>query len=142
MSEATDLRQRAQAFRDKQRPQAQAPVERGRVLASIPRMNGEELHITWDEYEGYNYLSLRVWRRGQDGQAWPIKEKGLTIKVRELGDVAIAMAEALELAEQEGDRRGEGQGQSRQSGGGYRQRGETPPSWGGDPGPGDDDSPF
>ena len=74
------------------------PEERGRRLATLPRGKGEEIRITWDSYEGRPYLSLRVWNQDDHGGWWPTKV-GFTVRLRELPDVAAAIAEAVDLAE-------------------------------------------
>ncbi len=70
------------------------PEQRGLVLARISRSDDEELRIALDEYRGHRYLALRVWERGRDGQWWPVKAKGLSIRLREVADVAKAFAQA------------------------------------------------
>ena len=99
---ASNLRDRAQSLRGRlpERRQSNPPPEHGRRLATIPRpKDDEELRINWCEYEGHPYLSIRFWRRGDDGQFWPDKHRGFSIRLRELPDVAAALAEALDLAE-------------------------------------------
>jgi hypothetical protein len=49
---------------------------------------------------GRNFLSLRVWNR-REGGWWPDKEKGLTVRLRELADFADGVAKAVELAAKE-----------------------------------------
>src|ERR1700679_3019073 len=96
----TDLRQRAASLRGRlpERRQATPPPEQGQRLATIPRpKDDEEIRISWCEYEGHPYLSLRFWKRPDDGQFWPDRHRGFSIRLRELLDVAGAMAEALEL---------------------------------------------
>lgn len=75
-----------------------APVERGERLATIARSDSEELRVTWDAYEGRPYLSLRFWTRGADGQWWPEKAKGLTVRRHELATFAEGVERALERA--------------------------------------------
>jgi hypothetical protein len=97
----SDLRDRAQSLRGRlpERRQSSPPPEHGRRLATIPRpKDDEELRINWCEYEGHPYLSVRFWCRGDDGQFWPDKHRGFSIRVRELADFADAIAEALDEA--------------------------------------------
>jgi hypothetical protein len=99
----TDLRSRAQSFRQRlpDRRQATPPAEQGRRLATIPRpKDDEEIRLSWCEYEGHPYLSVRFWKRGDGGQYWPDKHRGFSVRLRELPDVASAIAEALELADE------------------------------------------
>ena len=74
------------------------PPDPGRVLATLPRGFGEQLRVTLAEYEGHPYVSLRVWAPGPDGKLWPVKGEGCSIRISELGEVAEAPAEALEIA--------------------------------------------
>ena len=110
MTDARDLRQRGQDFRS-QLPQRQtnAPEEQGHRVATIRRSRDEELRISWCEYEGRPYVNLRMWKLGEDGSTWwPVKEKGLTIRIRELPDLADAVAELLNLASSYRDWRAQG----------------------------------
>ena len=92
------LRDRAAMFR-RDAPQPATPPEDASLrLATFPRQEGEELRVSWSEYKGAHFLSFRVWKQGSGGM-WPQKGQGCTIKVRELGDLAIAIADAMDLAE-------------------------------------------
>jgi hypothetical protein len=76
-----------------QQHQATAPQESGERVATFTRHGGEELRVNLAEYEGHPYLSLRVWAPGQDGQLWPVRGKGLTVKLREVAGLAYALTE-------------------------------------------------
>lgn len=100
---ATDLRSKAQSFRQRlpDRRGAQPPPEQGRRLVTLPRPKDDaEIRLNWCEYEGNPYLGIRVWTKGADGQYWPDKHRGFSVRLRELPDVAEAIAEALELADE------------------------------------------
>jgi hypothetical protein len=73
-----------------------APRDSGQRVATFPRFGGEELRVSLAEYEGYPYLSLRVWAKGYDGQWWPQKGKGVSIKLGEVGGLAEALANVAE----------------------------------------------
>lgn len=75
-----------------------APVDRGERLATFPRTDAEELRVTWDQYDGRPYLSLRVWTRNAAGAWWPDKAKGCTVRLRELATFAEAVEAALARA--------------------------------------------
>jgi hypothetical protein len=77
----------------RQRP----PGEQGTVLAVLPRHGGEEMHVSLCDYNGHPYVSLRVWAPGTDGQLWPMKARGCSVRVKEIMPVARALAEALKL---------------------------------------------
>lgn len=74
------------------------PADTGKRLATIQRGDDEELRVSWAEYEGRPFLSLRVWKRDRSGSWWPDKARGLTVRVRELAafveGVAAAVGEA------------------------------------------------
>ena len=76
----------------------QAPEENGLRLATIPRRDGDELRVNWSEYKDHNFVNLRVWREGSEGQWFPVKEMGLTIRLAELADFAEGIGKAVELA--------------------------------------------
>lgn len=81
-----------------QQPTRKAPEERGERLATLPRGESEELRVTWDQYEGRPYLSLRLWTRGTDGQWWPDKTRGITVRRHELATFAEGLEVALDRA--------------------------------------------
>jgi hypothetical protein len=102
MPPATDLRQKATSLRGRlpERRQSQPPQENGRRLASIRRGPDEELRVHWSEYQRRPFLSLRIWTRDPQGGWWPDGKRGVAIRIRELADLAEAIAEALELADE------------------------------------------
>ena len=73
------------------------PEDRGQRLATLRRMHGEELRVSIDEYEGHKYVSLRVWAPVMGGPMGPVKNKGLSVRVRELADVADALRQAADI---------------------------------------------
>ena len=79
--------------------QSQPPAEQGKRLASLNRGEGVELRVTLAEYEGRPYLSLRVWERGRDGKHWPVKGKGVSVRLSEARTVAEALLAAIDEAE-------------------------------------------
>jgi hypothetical protein len=101
MTDTRDLRQQAQQLRQ-QLPQRQSPApdEHGTRVAVIKRSKDEEIRISWCTYEDRPYVNVRLWKVGEDGATWyPQKEKGLTFRIRELPDLADAVAELLILAQ-------------------------------------------
>jgi hypothetical protein len=91
--------------------QAAAPQESGERVATFARHGGEELRVNLAEYEGHPYLSLRVWAPGTDGQLWPVRGKGLSVKLREvasLAEVLAAVAGRMGAGDRQDDRRHEG----------------------------------
>jgi hypothetical protein len=99
----SDLRDRARQLRDRlpDRRQSKPPPETGRRLATLSRpRDDDEIRITWSEFEGNPYVGVRFWRRGDDGQFWPDKHRGFSIRLHELADVAEAIAAAIDLAEE------------------------------------------
>lgn len=100
MVSPSDLRGAAQRLRNQlpQRQHNKPPAETGQRLATIARSNDEELRVNWCEYEGKPYLSLHLWNRDRDGQWWPDGKRGMSVRIRELPDLAEAIAEALGLA--------------------------------------------
>ena len=101
MSDTSDLRKRAQRLRDRVPPgrSKTPPPENGRRLATIDRSETEQIRINWSEYEGKPFVSIRMWRRGDDGQFWPDKTRGMSVRLRELPDLAEGIAQAMDLAE-------------------------------------------
>jgi hypothetical protein len=101
MSAPNALRSQAQRLRGALPPRRQAtpPAEQGRRLATIPRPKDDaEIRLNWCEYDGHPYLSIRVWVKDDAGEWWPDKHRGFSVRLRELPDVADAIAQAAELA--------------------------------------------
>jgi len=101
MTNANDLRDRAEQFRQQlpERRTPTPPTENGRRIGTIERSTDEQIRVNWSEYEGKRFLSIRMWKRGDDGQWWPDGKRGMSVRIRELPDLAAAIAEALDLAE-------------------------------------------
>lgn len=73
------------------------PQETGQRLATFyRRFNGEELRVNLAEYQGHAYIALRVWAPGSDGRLWPVKGKGVSIRLVEVADLADVLAEVAE----------------------------------------------
>jgi hypothetical protein len=77
-----------------------------KVIADLPRGKADKdgqprefVRVSLREYDGNAYLSIRLFWRAQDGEYWPHKTKGTTIRLGEAEDVAAALLEGLRLAE-------------------------------------------
>ena len=70
------------------------PQEQGERLACFDRAKGEQLRVTLETFNGYPFVRLAVWAAGNDGQVWPVKGRAVTLKMRELGPLAEALAAA------------------------------------------------
>lgn len=103
MTRPTDaLRAAADALETRQRSRrggGEAPEERGERLATVPRRDGAELRITWDEYKGSPYMGLREWTKDRSGgpSMFPTKT-GITVRRGELPALARAVADAIDRA--------------------------------------------
>jgi len=76
------------------------PTETGIRLAMFHRGPDEQLRINWSEFEGSPYVSFRMWTRDRRGTWWPDPRRGLSVRVRELRQVAEAIETARGLAEE------------------------------------------
>lgn len=98
---------------DQRQDQPQAPQETGQRLATLGRGVDQELRVNLCEYQGKPFVGLRVWNLVKG--AWlPDARRGVTIRVRELHDVADALRQAAKVldAQQPADPR-QCRGQSR-----------------------------
>jgi hypothetical protein len=101
MSMIDNLRGRAAQLRNQLPPSptgSHPPEDTGRRLATCPRGKDEELRISWCEYEGNPYLNIRIWKCDRYQRGWWPDKRGIAIRVRELPDLAEALAAALDLA--------------------------------------------
>ncbi len=101
MSTANDLRDRGERFRQQlpERRTATPPTENGPRIGTIERSADEQIRVNWSEFEGKPFVALRLWKRGDDGGWWPDGKRGISIRIRELPDLAAAIAEARDNAE-------------------------------------------
>ena len=82
---------------------------KGVPIAIIPRgrldpdgTHWEELRVSLDEYNGHAFISLRVFERASDGQMYPHKTKGCSVRLAECERVAAAILAAGKLADEPG----------------------------------------
>jgi hypothetical protein len=103
MSTTDDLRGRAARLRGRLPPPPTGggpPQDLGHRLLTLPRGHDEELRLSLDAYEGRPFLNIRIWTRDTDGRGWWPSKRGVTFKLRELADVAEALATALDLMDE------------------------------------------
>lgn len=95
------LTEKASALRSALPPErsAKPPERKGIRLGELPHKDGKVI-LSWDEYEGYHFLSIRLWTVDDNGQMWPSKI-GFTVKLRDLPSLAEAVSQAVDLALQE-----------------------------------------
>lgn len=95
-----ELRARADRFDRTHNPPANTDGEKpdeGKVLAKVSRPDGTELRVSLHSYEGKPYVRVGPWQRGRDGASmWPVKGKGTTVRVGELGAVVRALIDAMD----------------------------------------------
>ena len=102
MSTAQDLRDRASRLRQVLPPRTRAtpPVDSGTRIGTIRRSATEEIRVSWNEYEGKPFINIRLWREADDGSGfWPDSRRGISIRIRELAQLGVAIADCLEQAE-------------------------------------------
>lgn len=80
-----------------------APEDSGIRLATFQRPEGE-LRFTWNVYENKPYVRFQIWSKSDDGAFWPVKGQGLSIKIKELPDLAEGVQRALDMALKEAKR--------------------------------------
>src|SRR4051812_17372806 len=86
-------------------PRAAAPPEDdGQELATIPRKEGEQLRIRLKEFRGSRFVWIQPWSPGADGRLWPIRGKGVSLRLGELADVVNALHRVDELVGQDDGR--------------------------------------
>lgn len=84
----------------------ETPEDTHEILTTLFRY-GHEVRVTWECYRGSYFLSFQVWSPGPYGKYIPVRGKQVTVRRRELAEVADALKFALEAdaklrAEQEG----------------------------------------
>jgi len=102
-----DAHQRAHPARP-----APPPPDPGKILARVARTDGTELRVSLHRYEGRPFVRVGPWQSSA-ADAWPVKGKGATVKVRELAAVAAALLDAMDAAEADNDAPANGGGHQR-----------------------------
>ena len=74
-----------------------APEDIGVRLAVFQRPEGE-LRLVWNTYEGKPYLRFQLWSKSDDGSYWPVKGSGLSIRIKDLPDLADGIQKGLDMA--------------------------------------------
>lgn len=80
------------------------PAETGERLVTCARPGSRgtrdaELRVTRDEYQGHEYLSVRLWEKDPSTGAWWPTKKGCSIRLseaRDVGEALLAIAERVE----------------------------------------------
>jgi hypothetical protein len=99
MSDDTDsIRAKALAYTAAHARPASSSPDQGDVLSRVSRPDGSEMRVSAHVYEGKPFLRVGPWQRGEGDSWWPIKGKGTTIKMREIGVVIAGLCDAMERA--------------------------------------------
>ena len=81
------------------------PQDEGEPIGVFQRSQGrEELRVVLKTFKDHPYVSIRVWERDQAGEFWPVKGKGVSIRISEAADVAEALGN-VEAGIRQDDRR-------------------------------------
>ena len=98
------LRARLAKFDSDRRPApTRTAVDPGQIFAAIDRPDGTQLRVSVHTYEGKPYVRVAPWQ-SKASDAWPLKGKGCSLKMRELSDVARALLDAIDAASVGGER--------------------------------------
>jgi hypothetical protein len=74
------------------------PSDDGVKLGTVSRGADKELRIRAKEFNGHPFIDVREWsRQAADQDWWPVKGRGVTIKMREVADVIAALEAARPL---------------------------------------------
>ena len=72
--------------------QSQAPQDEGIPLGTFTEgRRSDELRLSVKSYENHPYVSVRVWSRDDNGEYWPAKGKGVSIRLAEVAGVIEAL---------------------------------------------------
>jgi hypothetical protein len=72
-----------------------SPTDDGVKLGTVSRGRDKELRIRAKEFNGHPFIDVREWsRQAADQGWWPVKGRGVTIKLREVAEVIAALEAA------------------------------------------------
>ena len=81
------------------------PEDEGKPLATLDRGPNCQLRVRGKMFKGAAFVDVRVWEKNDRGDWWPTRGKGVTLKPRELRELASALATAADNFER---RQGQG----------------------------------
>jgi hypothetical protein len=70
------------------------PDPTGQLLVAISRGETEQLRVSLDEFQGHAFVNVRVWAQDRNGGWWPVRGKGVSVRIRELNQVIEALIQA------------------------------------------------
>lgn len=80
---------------------AAPPEPTGEVVAAFDRPGrggpDQQLRVTLEEFKGHPFLSIRLWTRDREGGWWPVRGRGVSVRLSEAEGVAEALQVALDL---------------------------------------------
>ena len=71
------------------------------IIAEWPKNSREVLRVKLDEFKGYPIICCRSWYQGANGIMKPARG-GLTVSIRHLPQILIAMSDAYKVALESG----------------------------------------
>jgi hypothetical protein len=82
---------------------APPPEPSGELIACFARKGvrggpDQELRLVLDEFNGHACISVRLWEKNRAGDWWPVKGKGVSVRLSEAEGVSEALRAALDLA--------------------------------------------
>jgi hypothetical protein len=80
------------------KPELPSPTdEQGRRLATLQRGDGREMRINLSEYQGHEYISMRLWERNHENQWWPTR-RGCSVRLKEVPTLIEALGTLMRPA--------------------------------------------
>ncbi|MDR6419893.1 hypothetical protein J2801_002144 [Paraburkholderia phenoliruptrix] len=84
-------------------PAVEEPEQIGTMIAEIQKNSRERLRITVGQYKGHEFVGIRVWFVGTDGQYWPSRS-GVTLRPTLLPQLMQGLQLAARAADPQGAR--------------------------------------
>ena len=72
------------------------------LIAAIPKNATEEIQVELDEFKGYDLISLRIWAIPYTGDEPVPTRKGISVSIKLLPDLIVALQEAEDAAREAG----------------------------------------
>ncbi|WP_176043619.1 transcriptional coactivator p15/PC4 family protein [Burkholderia vietnamiensis] len=82
-------------------PAGGEPEQLGTLIAELQKNSRERLRITVDQYRGHEYVGIRIWFVGEDGQYRPSRS-GVTLKPALLPQLMQALGRAARAIDPHG----------------------------------------
>jgi hypothetical protein len=72
------------------------------LIAQIPLRRGRECRVELSRFKGGNYVAMRIWEKGDNGQLRPVPNQGINFQADLVPTVVSSLEQLAQLVKLEG----------------------------------------